>query len=168
MQSVLFVCLGNICRSPVAEALYREFCLRKGVEFDDRLIDSAGTGDWHIGSEPDPRSVRILKQRGIETNHRARQLTASDFNQFDLVIAMDENNLADISRWPGADPGRVKLFTDYMSDPTGNPSQLRGIPDPYYGTDSGFEAMANLITLGLPGIYAAASSGENAADRGPN
>ena len=141
--SVLFVCLGNICRSPMAEAVFRSL-----TDSDPRLstIDSAGTGAYHEGDPPDPRTMRTLEDNGIvEFDHAARKVHASDFSTFDYILAMDKDNLHDLQRLKsrvmkkgtGAtgeeEMGKVVLFGDFGGK-KGEP-----VVDPYYGARNGFE-----------------------------
>jgi protein-tyrosine phosphatase len=143
MRSILFVCLGNICRSPVVEAIARLEFERAGI---DVYVDSAGTADYHIGEEADQRSRASAQRAGYDAEpHRARQLSADDFEQFDAILAMDNRNLNDIlSRCPSAQRGKVDLFLRYA----GVASPLE-VPDPYYGNDADFR---RVIELGLAGV----------------
>jgi protein-tyrosine phosphatase len=133
MTSVLFVCLGNICRSPLAEAALRAEAERSGL---DILIDSAGTGDWHIGSPPDPRAQAVAKRHEIDiSGYRGRQVKAADFHRFDHIFALDTRNLADLRRIaPGDATARVVLLMDAVPGREGS-----GVNDPYYGDDAGFD-----------------------------
>ncbi len=143
MKSILFVCLGNICRSPVVEAIARHEFARAGI---DTLVDSAGTADYHIGVQPDSRSLASARRAGYDAStHRARQLSADDFKQFDAVLAMDNSNLREIlSRCPVALRGKVDLFLRHA----GVASPLE-VPDPYYGGDADFR---RVIELGRHGV----------------
>ncbi|MXQ08613.1 low molecular weight phosphotyrosine protein phosphatase [Alphaproteobacteria bacterium GH1-50] len=134
MSRVLFVCLGNICRSPTAEAVFR--VIAPEVE-----ADSAGTGDWHIGHPPHPPAIRAAEARGFPMSDlRARQFTVDDFDAFDLIVAMDRQNLSDIERLrPSGNATPVRLMLDYLPDaPTSE------VPDPYYTGD--FDEALDLIT----------------------
>lgn len=142
--SVLFVCLGNICRSPTAEAVFRQRVIDAGLEERIR-IDSAGTGDWHIGKVPDRRASAAAAQRGYAMDDlRARQVSGDDFHRFDYVLAMDDNNLADLEALragAGADDGVVLArFLDVLGE-----AGPREVPDPYYGGDDGFDHVLNLV-----------------------
>ncbi|GAA5128592.1 low molecular weight protein-tyrosine-phosphatase [Alloalcanivorax gelatiniphagus] len=139
--SVLFVCLGNICRSPTAEAVFRRRVADAGLA--DRIhIDSAGTGDWHIGKAPDRRASAAAAQRGYQLEAlRARQVSAEDFRRFDLVLAMDDNNLADLQALrPEDDDALLVRFLDVLGDD--GPHE---VPDPYYGGDDGFDRVLDLV-----------------------
>ncbi len=128
-KSILFVCLGNICRSPTAEAVTRALAEREGL---DLLLDSAGTGSWHVGEPPCPGMVQAAAESGYDlTALRARQLTAGDFARFDLIVAMDRANLDDIAGvTPKGARAEVKLFTEFAPE-TG----LRDVPDAYFTKD---------------------------------
>jgi protein-tyrosine phosphatase len=137
---VLFVCLGNICRSPTAEGIFRHYVGEAGLE--DRIqIDSAGTGEWHIGSPPDPRACAAAAERGYDLSAlRARQVARSDFGDFDYVLAMDEENLRGLRRLcPPEHAYKVKLLTDFSS--TGAST----VPDPYAGGPEGFQLVLDVV-----------------------
>jgi len=140
--SILFVCLGNICRSPLAEAILHHHLLEKDMATRIRVA-SAGTGSWHIGSPADPRSVSVAKENGVELNVRARQVTEADFYNFDYMFAMDRQNLMDLQELQEEYGGtaQVELFRAY--DPTAESSF--DIPDPYYGKDSGFQDLFEML-----------------------
>lgn len=147
MKRVLFVCLGNICRSPTTEGVFQQAVVRAGL--DDRVtIDSCGVGDWHVGKAPDPRSQAAARQRGIEIGHlRARQLKASDFHEFDYVLGMDRENLAAMrALQPANSQAQVGLLLDYAGLPQSD------VPDPYYGGDDGFEQVLDLIERASQGL----------------
>ncbi len=139
-MSVLFVCLGNICRSPSAEGVFRQVVESAGLG-DKIRIDSCGVGDWHLGKAPDARSQSAAARRGIDiSGQRARQFRASDLAEFDYVLVMDQQNLADVERiWESAGGTRPALFLSYGR------SSHEEVPDPYYGGDQGFETVLDLI-----------------------
>ena len=132
-RSVLFVCTGNICRSPTAEAVLRHLAKEEGIELH---IQSAGIGDWHVGHPPDERAQQHARTRGYDLSAlRARQVRPNDFEEFDLILAMDRGHLRSLERM--APPGlrqKVRLFA------TG-----RDVPDPYYGGPEGFEKVLDLV-----------------------
>ncbi|MBX3596513.1 MAG: low molecular weight phosphotyrosine protein phosphatase [Rhizobiaceae bacterium] len=138
--SVLFVCLGNICRSPLAEGVFRDVVKQRGRE-DRIIIDSAGTGGWHQGAPPDPRSVAVAARYGVDiSDQRARKVTNRDYTSFDLILAMDRSNLDDLRRAAGhASQERIHLFNQYALGLT------RDVPDPYYGEVDGFEVVYRMI-----------------------
>lgn len=146
--TVLFVCLGNICRSPTAQGVF-EYKLRQVGLSEAVETDSAGTSDWHIGSPPDKRSVQAGKNRGFDFSHlRGRQVQSQDFEMFDYILAMDEQNLSDLeSIKPKAFSGHLGLFLDFAKD-----TELLEVPDPYYGGDSGFGLVLDLCESASDGL----------------
>ena len=132
-QSVLFVCLGNICRSPLAEAALRRECEGSGLSV---IVDSAGTGDWHIGQPPDERAQAAALRHGVDIGHlRARQVTASDFHDFDHIIALDNQNMRDLAALrPAKAAARLSLLFDHVGGRAGE-----DVADPYYGRDEDFD-----------------------------
>ncbi|WP_420140783.1 low molecular weight protein-tyrosine-phosphatase [Sphingomonas sp.] len=130
--SVLFVCLGNICRSPLAEAALRARAAGAGL---DLLVDSAGTGPWHVGEPPDPRSQATARAHGIDiSNYRGRQVKPEDFRRFTHILALDHDNLAGLRRIAPADAtAEVGLLLDHVPGLAG-----QAVADPYYGDDDGF------------------------------
>ncbi len=147
--SVLFVCLGNICRSPTAEGVFRALVQEAGLA-DSIRIDSAGTSDWHIGAPPDPRTVRAARQRGYDLDSlRGRQASREDFQRFDYVLAMDDNNLRHLQRLAPADySGHLGLFLAFGQ------SGRREVPDPYHGGAEGFALVLDLIEEASRGLLA--------------
>ena len=145
-SSVLFVCLGNICRSPLAEAAFRREAERLGLEVE---IDSAGTGDWHIGYPPDPRAAAVAARNGIDiSQRRARQVTPDDFRRFDHIVALDSKNLSDLERLRPADgKARLSLLLDHVEGREGE-----AVADPYYGEDSHFDAAWSDAAAGAEGL----------------
>lgn len=138
--SVLFVCLGNICRSPSAEGVFRQMACQKGVA-DSLHIDSCGTGNWHIGKAPDARATEAAGRRGVDIGElRARQIRVDDLDRFDYVLVMDRENLADVrDLWHQNGGTEPRLFLEF-----GNSGQAE-VPDPYFGGEDGFERVLDLI-----------------------
>jgi protein-tyrosine phosphatase len=145
---ILFVCLGNICRSPSAEAVFRAIAAREAPELTLE-IDSAGTAGYHIGDPPDPRSQEAARRRGYDMSPlRARIVDGADFERFDLILAMDTNNLEVLrKRAPAACRERVRLFLEFAPD-----CGLDEVPDPYYGGPSGFEQVLDLVEEASRGL----------------
>lgn len=139
--SVLFVCLGNICRSPTAHGVFEQMVRAEQVS-DAITVDSAGTGNWHIGRAPDERAVRAARSRGYELSHfRARQVRVDDFDRFDYILAMDRANLVDLQCLaPMHFRGTLGLFLEYA-----NASETIEVPDPYGGGINGFEQVLALV-----------------------
>jgi protein-tyrosine phosphatase len=144
--SILFVCLGNICRSPLAEAAMRNAAQRAGIEV---VVDSAGTGGWHAGGPPDPRSVAEAGRHGIDiSGYKARQMRGEDFRRFDYVLALDPQNLRDLRGIaPGDARARVALVMDFAAGREGE-----GVPDPYYGDAADFEAVWRDVSAAAEGL----------------
>lgn len=142
---VLFVCLGNICRSPAAEGVLRARARARGMKL---TIDSAGTGAWHVGDPPDARMIKAAAKRGYDISYqRARQVEFSDFYEFDYLLAMDLSNMSNLLEI--APPNRscdIRLFLDFSDGET------RETPDPYYGSGDGFERVLDLIESGAEGF----------------
>jgi protein-tyrosine phosphatase len=138
---VLFVCLGNICRSPAAEGVFRHLAAEAGIE-DRFVIDSAGTGAWHTGELADRRMRQAASRRGIDLTSRARQVTPADFDTFDHIIAMDTSNLRDLKAIaPKKHAGKLRLFRDLDPDEPGT-----DVPDPYYGGPDDFDEVLDIVT----------------------
>jgi protein-tyrosine phosphatase len=137
---ILMVCLGNICRSPLAEGILAQKAKSKGLDWE---VDSAGIGDWHTGQLPDQRSIKVAKKHGIDlTTQRARQVKRSDFQAFDLIFAMDSQNFADLNRLAKTEEEtkKIRLFLDLTF-----PNENKGVPDPYFGDDAEFEHVFHLL-----------------------
>ncbi|HEX6930303.1 MAG TPA: low molecular weight protein-tyrosine-phosphatase [Gammaproteobacteria bacterium] len=148
-KNILFVCMGNICRSPTAEGVFRKLLGEAGNGLRVE-IDSAGTHGYHIGSAPDRRSQAVALRRQIDISTlRARQVTVEDFARFDLVLAMDEDNLAILrAQCPPEYRSRLRLFLEFGS------MGERNVPDPYYGGDTGFEHVLDLVEDAARGLIA--------------
>ncbi|WP_339933905.1 low molecular weight protein-tyrosine-phosphatase [Vreelandella glaciei] len=146
-MKVLFVCLGNICRSPTAEGVFRRALEQAGLA-DDVEIDSCGVGSWHVGKAPDSRAQQAALCRGIDLSGlRARQLNVQDFAEFDYVLGMDQDNLRAIRDLkPVNSQAHVGLFLDFAGTPGAE------VPDPYYGGDEGFENVLNMIEAASNGL----------------
>ncbi len=148
MINVLFVCLGNICRSPTAEGAFRDLVGREGLA--DRVrVDSAGTGAYHVGESPDHRAQEAARRRGINLSKlRARKATAQDFRRFDYIVAMDRENHRKLSAiCPRGEEHRLYMFMDFAPD-----LGRREIPDPYYGGSQGFDVVLDLIDAAGKGL----------------
>lgn len=141
ITSVLFVCLGNICRSPLAEAAFRHEAARRGLAI---AIESAGTGDWHIGKPPDSRAQAEAARHGIDiSGYRARQVTHRDFHEFSHILALDHQNLADLRAIAPADgQARLSLLLDHVAGMTG-----QAVADPYFGDAAGFAKTWHQVRL---------------------
>jgi len=148
--SVLFCCMGNICRSPTAEAVFRAKVEAAGLA-QQILIDSVGTHNYHIGNPPDLRTQRAAKQRGYDmSNLRGRQVEVADFTRFDYVLAMDNDNMAILYRLcPKPQRERLGMFLEYASR-----HREREVPDPYYGGDNGFERVLDMVEDAAEGLLA--------------
>lgn len=136
---VLFVCLGNICRSPLAEGVFGEVLRERGLS-DRYEIDSAGTGGWHVGSAPDPRSIAVAQKHGIDiSSQKTRKVRPDDFAEFDLILGMDRSNVEDLLVVAGPARNRVALFIEHAL------GARRDVPDPYYGGVDGFDKVYGMI-----------------------
>lgn len=138
-MKILMVCLGNICRSPLAEGIMQDKALKAGLNW---VVDSAGTGFWHVGELPDNRSIKTARQYGIDiTGQRARQFQSTDLERFDRIFVMDTQNLRDVLRHAKSDEHRAKV--DLILNQI-HPEQERSVPDPYYD-DDGFEHVFQML-----------------------
>ena len=147
---ILFVCMGNICRSPTAEGVFKRFVEQAGLS--ERIAsDSAGTHGYHVGEPPDERAQRFAQKRGYDLSAlRARQVARGDFEAFDYVLAMDEMNLRLLERLcPPPHAHKLRLFLAFANDPA-----LREVPDPYYGGAQGFEHVLDLVERAARGLLA--------------
>jgi protein-tyrosine phosphatase len=141
---VLFVCLGNICRSPLAEAIFKHKISERGL---DKFIeaDSCGTSNYHIGDQPDPRTIANAKQNGVAINHCGRQFCEEDFKKFDYILAMDKSNYNNILRLPSSSQfsTKVKMMRDF------DPVAKGEVPDPYYGGEKGFQEVFDILSRSI-------------------
>ena len=148
--SVLFVCLGNICRSPAAEAIFRSLLEKKGIT-DGFIVDSAGTGSWHIGKKADSRMRIAASKRGINILSRARQITSKDFHQFSYILAMDDSNFRNIqdlkNRTNSTDFSSINKIQNFRSV-----FNEREVPDPYFGGDEGFDYVLDILEDSVSGF----------------
>jgi protein-tyrosine phosphatase len=147
---VVFVCLGNICRSPMAEAVLRSLVADAGL--DDRVeVSSAGTGDWHIGESADARALTALSRHGYDgAGHRARQFGRDWFDEHDLVVALDRHNAATLRRMaPAGAAGKVRLLRSFDPAATGP-----DVPDPYYGDDAAFDSVLAMVETACRALLA--------------
>lgn len=141
MKKVLVVCLGNICRSPMAHGLLRDRIEEEGI---DAVVDSRGTGAWHVGESPDARAQMTMRQHGHEiADLRGEQFTVSDFDAYDEIYAMDQSNYSDILAMARneSDAAKVRLFLSLIDNSNAE------VPDPYYGGDQGFESVYDMLSL---------------------
>ena len=145
---VLMVCLGNICRSPTAQGVFERLVDARGLAHVIE-VDSAGTSNWHVGDPPDPRTVRAAGSRGVDlSTQRGRQVSASDFKNFDYILAMDSDNLEHLENMrPPNYSGHLGLFLDFAPGLVGH-----SVPDPYHGGQSGFERVLDLCDLAAAGL----------------
>ncbi len=145
---LLFVCLGNICRSPAAEGVMQKMLADRGLQARVQ-VDSAGTSSFHIGEPADSRMRSAAKSRGFELSSRARMIHRRDFAEFDLIVAMDHNNMRELQSYPEAATGRVRMLSDFLED-----AWPRDVPDPYYGGDEGFTTVLDMLQAACPQIIA--------------
>jgi protein-tyrosine phosphatase len=157
---ILFVCLGNICRSPTAEAVMKDLTAQAGLA-DEITIDSAGTGDWHVGHPPDPRAVEAGARRGLEVGGSARQVAPSDFENFDLIVAMDRSNHADLIELAGREDPHIRLLREFGGD------EDLDVPDPYFGGEDGFDEAIELIDRNCRALLEAVRPDRTRGTRGP-
>jgi protein-tyrosine phosphatase len=153
---VLFVCTGNICRSPLAEGVLRHRARERGLE-SRVYADSAGTGAWHIGERPDPRSVEVATRNGVTLEGRARGVSDEDLHEFHLVIAMDQSHLRHLERMKDRAGGAavLALMRDFDRDPGDGQ-----VPDPYYGGPDGFDRIYEMIDRAVEGLLDRLADGE--------
>lgn len=158
MQRILFICLGNICRSVTAEEVFRTQVVAAGLS-GEYEADSAGLIDYHEGELADNRMRRHAQRRGYVLTHRSRPVVAADFSRFDLIVAMDENNVRGLMRIAGNDAERAKIvrMTDYLTH-----TEADVVPDPYYGGASDFEHVLDLLEEACAGLLAALQENKTA------
>ena len=161
-MKLLFVCLGNICRSPTAEGVMRDLVFHAGL-LDEIEIDSAGTGAWHVGSFPDDRSAAAAAGRGVVLEGQARKVTLDDFQRFDLILAMDGSNLHDLRQLAPDQEARAKVHLLREFDPASEGQSDLDVPDPYYGGERGFEDVFDLVKAACEGLLAYIQGGELAS-----
>jgi protein-tyrosine phosphatase len=154
---ICFVCLGNIVRSPLGENMFRYLAQQAGVG-ERYEVDSAGTGAWHVGESPDRRMQQVAARRGFRYDGRARQFQQSDFDEFDLIIAMDTENRANLRRLARTSEDEAKIHLMRAFDPYGGPRAA--VPDPYYGGIDGFEEVYDIVERSCQGLLAALENGE--------
>jgi protein-tyrosine phosphatase len=147
---VLFVCMGNICRSPTAEGVFTKLIQERRVDKQFR-VDSAGTHSYHVGDAPDLRAQRAARERGVELSHlRARKVRATDFEEFDYLLVMDDDNHAHVMAiCPPEHKDKVSYFLSYAPQ-----LNIREVPDPYYGGRNGFEKVLDMVELAAEGFLA--------------
>ena len=138
---ILFVCLGNICRSPAAEGVFLDLIKKENLE-DRFFVDSAGTGDWHVGELPDKRMRSAALKRGVELTSRARQISKEDFGNFEYILVMDDSNYTNVVALAKSneEKEKVKKFTEFNQELD---SDI--VPDPYFGGEEGFESVLDLV-----------------------
>jgi protein-tyrosine phosphatase len=157
--NILFVCLGNICRSPTAEGVMAKLVAEAGLR--DRIeLDSAGTGAWHVGEPPDARACAAARARGIELNSVARQVRAEDFERFDLLLAMDGSNQLALRQLAPDGPAREKVRLLREFDPASAALHDLDVPDPYYDSERGFEIVLDQVQAACEGLLAWVGSSE--------
>ena len=150
--SVLFVCMGNICRSPAAEGVFRYYVNRQDAA-ENFYIDSAGTIDYHSGNPADPRMREAAAKRGYSLTSISRQVTPEDLDEFDLIVAMDRDNLGELQYLAGGARQNLRLLGSFLPEYQDPPEQAPEVPDPYYGGAQGFEVVLDMIERACPGIF---------------
>jgi protein-tyrosine phosphatase len=159
-RKILFVCLGNICRSPIAEGIFAHLVRERGLA-DRYSADSAGTGDWHIGEPPDRRAIAVSAKRGVPLPSVCRQVAKTDFQEFDLILAMDRNNRKDLEDLcPVPLRRKIKLMREFDHDTGAAPSETAAartgsaldVPDPYYGGPYEFDTVYEMLNRCCSGL----------------
>jgi protein-tyrosine phosphatase len=148
---LLFVCMGNICRSPTAEAVMRAIVAREGLDGEVE-IDSAGIGSWHLGEPPDRRSTAAARERGIVLEGAARQVSEADFEAYDLLLAADEQNVAALRALAPDDAAAEKIVLLRAFDPEAKATGDLEVPDPYYGGADGFDHVLDVVQAACDGL----------------
>jgi protein-tyrosine phosphatase len=155
---VLFVCLGNICRSPLAEAIFVHR-LRERDMLDRFDVDSCGTGQWHVGEKADPRAIHVAKKNGIDVKNTARQLAPqTDFERFHWIVPMDQENLSHLLH-AGAPKDRIRLMRSFDPSHAGDPTGAPDVPDPYFGPGDGFKEVFTILNAACDGMIAELTKG---------
>jgi low molecular weight protein-tyrosine phosphatase len=165
---VLFVCLGNICRSPTAEGVMRALVAEAGQQ-EEIELDSAGTGAWHVGEQPDARATAAARARGIVLDGAARQVRPADFERFDLILAMDGSNLHALRQLAPDEGAREKVRLLREFDPASAGLHDLDVPDPYYDSQRGFEIVLDQVQAACEGLLEHVRESESASapeDRG--
>ena len=152
---VLFVCLGNICRSPLAEAIFKHKIKGKGLAKSFEA-ESCGTANYHVGDSPDERTIRNAKKNGVEIDHVGRQLSERDLDYFDHILTMDESNYRNVFKLTNAELNKEKISLMRNYDPKGNGE----VPDPYYGGESGFQEVFEILDRSIENFLTQVSSKE--------
>jgi len=152
-MKLLFVCMGNICRSPTAEGVMRSLVREAGLDGEIE-IDSAGTGAWHVGNPPDDRATAAAGRRGVTLEGAARQVRAEDFERYDLLLAADRENLADLRAAAPSEAARAKVRLLREFDPASSGAPDLDVPDPYYGGGDGFDRVLELVEAACRGLLA--------------
>ncbi|MFY0655086.1 MAG: low molecular weight phosphotyrosine protein phosphatase [Cyclobacteriaceae bacterium] len=145
MTKVLFVCLGNICRSPLAEAIFNHECEKESIK--NTYADSAGTGAYHVGDQPDPRTIKVARKNGVPINHKARQFQPEDCDHFDYIFALDSSNYENIIQIAGKQPDNLYMLREFDIDKNGI-----DVPDPYYGGTDGFDLIFAMMSQSINGF----------------
>ncbi len=153
---VLFICLGNICRSPLAEGLFQQLLEQRGLQ-SRYTVASAGTGDWHVGDSADSRMIATARRHGIDLQGRAQQVRPQDFDRFDLLVAMDRDNSAQLRRMARdeSESARIRLLREFDPQAGSDPD----VPDPYLGDADGFERVYQMVARACVGLLSALEDG---------
>jgi protein-tyrosine phosphatase len=149
-MKILFVCLGNICRSPLAEAVFNHQIRERGLEVHFTAA-SCGTANYHVGDTPDPRTIKNALKNGVSIDHLGRQFCQEDFEDYDLILAMDANNFSNIMRVPGASKHKNKVRMMRAYDPHIKDGD---VPDPYYGNEKDFQEVFDILNRSMKGLIA--------------